>query len=375
MPKSLTKPFLLILVLLVIIGCYLVFRPFLTEILMAAVLATIFYKPFIALSKLLKGRQNIAAFLMCLLLVLVIILPSARLVIYGAEKSVATYDETIAFFSNHSLNDVFRNHLFQNTPLRLLHLDKYNFQDKALQETMLTVVKQSSSWLLSGASSIIKETSGFVFSLLLIILTMFFFFVDGKKMLNRLMYLSPLPNKYDQEIFRKFSVVSYTTLVSTFVAAFAQGVVGALGFALVGFPVFLAFVLVGILSLLPYLGSMIFYIPVGIYYLLVGEIWRGIFVLVWGAVVIGLTDNVIRAYMIKDKAEINPIFVFFSILGGIALFGFWGVIVGPLVVALAVTVIHIYELEFRDSLEIRGCEGAEKEDLLTRPRHLASEQK
>ena len=356
MPKNLTKPFLLILVFLVIIGCYLVFRPFLTEILMAAVLATIFYKPFVALTRLFKGRQNLAALVMCLLLVAVIILPSVKLLIYGAEKSVVAYDETVTFFSNHSINDVFKNDIFQKTPLRYFNFEKYNFQDKAFQETLLTTVKESSSWLLSGATTAIKETTTFIFSLLLIILTMFFFFVDGKKMLNHLMYLSPLPNRYDQEIFRKFSVVSYTTLVSTFVAAFAQGVVGALGFAVVGFPVFLAFVLVSLLSLLPYLGSMIFYVPVGIYYLLVGEIWRGIFVLVWGAIVVGLTDNVVRAYMIKDKAEINPIFVFFSILGGIVLFGFWGVIVGPLIVALAVTILHIYELEFCTNLDGTGCE-------------------
>lgn len=338
---------------------------------MAAVLATIFYKPFIALSKLFKGRRNLAALLMCLLLVLLIILPSVRLVIYGAEKSVATYDETVAFFSNHSLNDVFRDDKFQTTPLRLLHLEKYNFQDQAFQDTMLKAVKQSSTWLLSGASSVIKETSSFIFSLLLIILTMFFFFIDGQKMLKRLMYLSPLPNKYDEEIFRKFSVVSYTTLVSTFVAAFAQGIVGALGFALVSFPIFLAFVLIALLSLLPYVGSMIFYVPVGLYYLLMGDIWQGVFVLVWGAVVIGLTDNVVRAYMIKDKAEINPIFVFFSILGGIALLGFWGVFVGPLVVALAVTVFHIYELEFCNSLEGKGCQDEKNNERKEHSKHIA----
>ncbi|MFA5130988.1 MAG: AI-2E family transporter [Patescibacteria group bacterium] len=373
MPKNLTKPFLLILVVMVIFGCYLVFRPFLTEILMAAVLATIFYKPFLALTKLLKGRQNLAALLMCLLLVALIILPSVKLVIYGAEKSVAAYDDTVTFFNDHTINDVFKNRLFQATPLRLFNLESFNFQDKAFQTTILTTFKDSSTWLLSGATSAVRETTSFVLSVLLIILIMFFFFVDGKKMLQRLMYLSPLPNKYDEEIFRKFSIVSYTTLVSTFVAAFAQGIAGAIGFAIVGFPPFLAFILIALLSLLPYLGSLVFYVPVGIYYLLVGDLWQGIFVLAWGALVISLIDNVVRAYMIKDKAEINPIFVFLSILGGIALFGFWGVIVGPLLVALAVTIFHIYELEFCGSLEDAGCEDAKKEEKLDHPKHLATE--
>ncbi len=368
MPKNLTKPFLLILVLLVIIGCYLVFRPFLTEILVAAILATIFYRPFNALARFLKGRRNLAAILMCLLLVAVIILPTIRLIVYGADKSVAAYNETVSFFSDHNLNDVFRNDFFQNSALRYLNLDKYNFQDQAFQDAFLSTLKQSSDWLLSGATFAIVETTNFLVSIVLIILAMFFFFVDGKKMLTRFMYLSPLPNKYDQELFRKFRAVSYTTFVSTFVAAIAQGVVGAIGFAIVGFPAFLAGILVALLSLIPYLGSMIFYVPVGIFYLLIGDIWQGIFIFLWGAIVIGTTDNIVRAYMIKDKAEINPIFVLFSILGGIVVFGFWGVILGPLIVALAVTVLHLYELEFCGSLEGTGCEEAKKEAIEDRPK-------
>ncbi|MFZ4631637.1 MAG: AI-2E family transporter [Patescibacteria group bacterium] len=375
MPKNLTKPFLLILIFLVTIGCYLVFRPFLTEILMAAILATIFYRPFTDLSKFLRGQKHLAALLLCLLLVLVVILPSVKLMIYGAERSVETYDETVVFFSNHDLNDVFKNDIFKKAPLSYLNLNTYNFQNTEFQNTILSAFKASSGWIISVASSAITETTNFFFSLFLIILTMFFFFIDGKKMLQRLMYLSPLPNKYDEEIFRKFKVVSYTTLVSTFVAALAQGIAGAIGFAVVGFPVFLAFVLVSVLSLLPYLGSMLFYVPVGIYYLMTGEIWRGVFVLVWGFVVIGLIDNFIRAYMIKDEAEINPIFVFFSILGGIAFMGFWGVIIGPLIVALAVTVYHIYELEFCSSLDGCDCEEIKQDIKENTPKKLFQNKK
>jgi len=351
MPKKLTKPFILILVLLVMVGCYLVFRPFITEILMAAILATIFYKPYIALTKAFKGRQNLAALLMCLLLVSLVILPSVKLIIYGAEKSVVAYDETVDFFSNHNLNDVLNSNIIKKTPLRYLNINKYTLQNKAFQDTILAAAKDSSGWLISGATDIVKGTTSFVFSLILIILTMFFFFIDGKKMLTHLMHLSPLPDKYDKEIFDKFRDVSYSTLVATFVAALAQGIAGAIGFAIVGFPVFLAFILIALLSLLPYLGSVIFYLPVGIFYLLTGEIWQGIFVIAWGFLIIGTIDNVVRAYMIKGKAEINPIFVFFSILGGLTIFGFWGVVIGPLIVALAVTIFHIYELEFCDEAD------------------------
>lgn len=356
--KNLAKPFLLILVLLVLVGCYFIFRPFLIELFAAAILASVFYTPYSRLTGWLKGRRNLAALIMCLLLLVMIILPALRLLVYAGERSVTAYNASVEFFSNNSVNDFLQADFFHQGVFRYIDLSSIDFNNEAFRGTMLEALRQSSNWLISGATFALKESTSFIISLLMIVLAMFFFFVDGKSMLERLMYLSPLPNKYDEEIFRKFRAVSYTTFISTFVAAISQGVVGAIGFAIIGFPAFLAGVLVALLSLLPYLGAAIFYVPVGLYYLLIGEVWQGIFIILWGMLIISTIDNVIRSYMIKGEAQINPIFVLFSILGGILLFGFWGVLIGPLVLALTVTVFHIYELEFCEQLEGKNCEAA-----------------
>ena len=329
------------------------------EILVAAILVSIFYTPYLKLTKFLKGRQNLAALFMCLFLLMLIIIPTVRVVIYAGQESVSAYDQAVTFFNSHSVDGVLQPSALPDKLFGVIDVAKYYDNDN-FKNLFLDVLKKSSNWLLSGATILVKGTTSFVVSLFIIIITMFFFFVDGKKMMERLMYLSPLPNAYDREIFQKFRTVSYTTILSTFVTAAAQGLVGAIGFAIVGFPAFLAGVIVALLSLLPYLGSMIFYVPVGAYYLMVGKIWQGVFVLLWGLVVIGNIDNIIRAYMIKGKAQVNPIFVVFSILGGIALFGFWGVVLGPLVISIAVTIFHIYELEFCESLD-GGCASESKE--------------
>ncbi|MCX6795365.1 MAG: AI-2E family transporter [Candidatus Falkowbacteria bacterium] len=344
MPKNFAKPFLISLVLVVLIACYFVFRPFLIEIVVAAIFATVFYRPYEKLTKFFKGRKNLAALLMCLLLVAVIIIPTVKGLAYMGNKSVEAYAEATNYFSNHRATDLLQTPLAQR--LHLDDLDLVRFSKGAFGGILLGFFEKSSNWLISGATSMFVETTSFIFSLVLIIVTMFFFFVDGKKMLEAISYLSPLPDKYDNKIFQKFKEVSYTTMVSTFVVAIAQGAVGAIGFAVIGFPPFLAGILVALLSLLPYLGSMIFYVPIGLYYLLMGDVWQGIFILAWGFFIIGTIDNVIRAWMIKGKAQINPIFVVFSVLGGVMLFGFWGVILGPLIVSIAATVIHIYALEF-----------------------------
>lgn len=360
MTKNFSKPFLIALVLITLVACYFVFQPFLTEIVVAAILVTIFYKPYEKLVAFLKGRKNAAALLMCLFLVAILILPTVKLITYTAEKSVIAYTETSNYFNTHDFSDIMQNPLIQK-----LNLGNLPINNNVVKDVLLDFLQKSSNWMISGATSALVSTTNFVVSLVMIILTMFFFFVDGPNMLRRIMYLSPLPDKYDKEIFNKFREVSYTTMVSTFVVAIVQGVVGAIGFAIVGFPAFLAGVLIALLSLFPYLGSMIFYVPMGVYYLLVGQTWQGIFVLAWGFLIIGSIDNIIRAWMLKDKAQINPIFVVFSVLGGIVLFGFWGVVLGPLIVAVAATILHIYALEFCDELDsTKGEEGT-----LLQPNH------
>jgi len=341
---NLSRPFLITLLVLVLVACYLVFQPYLAEILIAAVLVSIFYKLYEKLVRFLKGRRNIAAGIMCFFLVLVIIFPIVNLIIYSGQQSVQAYQSTVQFLNENKMETVLEDSY-------LSQLNVFGFDPASIEQFIMDTLKKSSNWLVDGATTLITETTKFIFSLFMIILTMFFFFVDGKNILNKIMYWSPLKNSYDLEIFKKFRSVSYTIFVTTFVTAAAQGLVGAIGFIIIGLPAFFAGILMGFLSLLPYIGAAFIYVPVGVYLLFIGEVWKGIFLLLWGSIILGNTDNILRGYMIKGKAQVNPIFIIFSILGGIVLFGFWGVIIGPLIISIAVTVLHIYELEYANSLD------------------------
>lgn len=357
MSKNLTRPFLLIILAVILVAVYLIFQPFLTEILVAAILVSVFYGLYEKLLKFFKGRRHLTSLVMCFLLVILIILPLARLIVYAGQESTKAYSQAVEFFSQYSLDDLYSSGF----------LSSFDFIDgeNIVEEFFLDILSKTSDWLMAGATIFIKETTNFVVSLILIIITMYFFFIDGKKIMEKLMYLSPLPNSYDKEIFKKFREVSYTGMIATFVTALGQGVVGAIGFAIVGFPALFAGIIIGLLSLLPYIGSMIFYIPMSIYYLLTGQIWQGIFIFAWGMIVIGNTDHLIRALMIKGKAQVNPIFIILSIIGGISMFGFWGVVLGPLIVAIIVTIFHIYELEYCKDLDGRDCDDyPEKKDLI-----------
>lgn len=340
----LAKSFLIFLIIAILFACYKIFEPFLIIIIVATVLVTIFYTPYEQLVKLLGGRKNVAALIMCILVSILVIVPLTNFLVYTAQRSADAYESTLAFLSAKDIPEIVESQFWQK--YNLIGLDS-----EALRTTLLDTAKKVQEWLVDGAGAFLKGTTNFVFSLVMIIFTMFFFFVDGKKMLEKLMYWTPLPNKYDRAIFKKFKDVSASTMVSTFVTAIAQGLVGALGFIIVGVPAFFAGISMALLSLVPYLGAAIIWFPVAVYLLIIGKIWQGIFLIIWGAAVVGLVDNVIKAYIIKGKAQVHPIFIIFSILGGITLFGFWGVIFGPLIISLAVTILHIYEMEYGDVLE------------------------
>ncbi len=324
-----------------LVALFFLFRPFLIEIIIATAIVSVFYKPYEKLAKVLWNKKYLASFIMCLLLLLIIIIPVSRFMVYTAQKASTAY-ATVS-------NVLSQADLIQSNLLNKINASGSG--EEILKTLVIDVTSNIKDWLVSGTSAFVKGTTDFIVSLAIIILTMFFFFVEGRSLAEKIIKLSPLPTKYDMEIIRKFRAVSRTTFISVFATAFIQGLLGAIGFLIIGWPFIFIFVIMAFLSIIPYIGSSIFYVPAAIYLILTGQVWQGIFVLAWCFVVVSNIDEIIRAYIIKGKAEVNPIFVVFSIIGGISLFGFWGVIVGPLIISLVATIFHIYELEFNGSLE------------------------
>jgi len=354
MKNPLSRPFLIVLIIAVLAACFFIFRPFLIEIVMAAVLTSILYKPYEKLKKFFGGRGVPAALIMCVLSLLLIILPLSELVVYAAHQSVDTYGDTLNFINQNS--SVIHSNFLNKFGI-------FGFDTSSIRAFAADIAERSSSTIVGVATIIFKETTAFVLSLLITIFAMFFFFIDGEELIKKVSRWSPLPDEYDHRLFAKFRAVSYSAIVTTFIVILAHGLIGAIGFAIVGLPYFIPGVLITACSLVPVVGSALIYLPVGIYLLMTGSIWQGVFILLWGAVAAFVIDNFLRMSLLHGKAQINPIFVFFAIVGGTTLFGFWGVIIGPLIVSLAVTVMDLYELEFRKDLHDNEITAAEEKVL------------
>lgn len=342
--KSIANIFLFVLLGITLYLVYRLFQPFLMVILLSAMLVSMFYSPFERLATIFRGRKSLAAAVMVLLVAVVIILPTVDFLFYLSKKSLEGFGSISTWISAGQLERTVNDSIIN----RLNFIDPNVFN---IRQYLISVSDKVSQFLVSGGASLLRGTGQFLTSLVLMLFTMFFMFRDGRQLVEWVMRLTPLPNRYDRAIFEKFRNVSFSTIASTFATAIAQGLAGGIGFMIVGIPAFFPGIAMAFLSLLPYIGAAFVWLPAAIYLLVIGKIWQGVFLLVWGVAVVSVVDNILRPLLIRKRAEVHPLLIFFSIFGGIIAFGFWGMLIGPVVIAVTVTLLHIYELEYREVLE------------------------
>ncbi len=210
----------------------------------------------------------------------------------------------------------------------------------------------SSGAVLSFLEKIYGGAASFVFWIFSLFFTFFYFLVDGERIARFLKQVSPLSDGEDEELMRDFVSMSRAIMKGSLAVAIVQGVLGGIGFAAVGLssPAVWGAVM-GIFSLIPIVGTGIIWVPAGLWLFLMGEVWQGAFLLAFGAGVISTVDNILRPKLVGRDAQIHPLLVFFSTIGGISLFGVPGFLIGPIIVSFFLALVRIYGREFKRDLD------------------------
>jgi predicted PurR-regulated permease PerM len=198
------------------------------------------------------------------------------------------------------------------------------------------------------AASLASDTFTGLLSLLFALLAMYAVLRHRSRMVSTVERISPLQRSYTRALLAEFRRVGRLTISGTVVTALAQGTIAALGFWITGVPDALFFGLAtAIASLIPAVGTLLVWVPAGVYLILIGHSGRAIMEFVWGAVmVVGLSDYVIRPRLVGDRA-VPPLLVFLALFGGVYVMGLAGLIVGPVVMQLAIAVLRLYLRENR----------------------------
>ena len=206
------------------------------------------------------------------------------------------------------------------------------------------IASRSATFAASLASGTFMGALGLLFALL----TMYLVLRYWPRMTAMLELVSPLRRSYTRALLAEFHRVGRLTISGTLLTGLVQGVLAAIGYWITGVPYALFFaVATAIASLIPAVGTLLVWVPVGIYLLLIGHTARAVIEFVWGAmVVVGLTDYVIRPRLVGDQA-IPALLLFIALFGGVTVMGLAGLIIGPVLIQLAVAVLRLYARERR----------------------------
>ncbi|NCB20596.1 MAG: AI-2E family transporter [Clostridia bacterium] len=337
---NLYRPFLYFLVIISIVSVLYLLQDFLTEIVIAGMLAVFSFPLYRSLTSLLANKKSLSALIMTLLFFTIILLPIIQLTIYGAREASAWTQTGQSILSN--INQI------EDQIFSVLKISPES--QPSIRQAIASILETSGDYLLNIASNFLKNISSFFLAIFIFLFSYFYFLLHGRKLRDTFLRFSPLARKYNLDLVASFKNISQNTVWSIGVSAVIQGLLSALSLLLIGWPFMIAFVVSFTLSIVPYL-LIFLYLPIAIYLFSLGQIWTALFILAWNLLLVANLDKLIRAYVVKGKTKVNMIFMLFAILGGISLFGLAGVFIGPLIATLALKVIDIYGEVFSHKLE------------------------
>jgi len=215
-------------------------------------------------------------------------------------------------------------------------LQRFGFGDlDSMRERLASGALEGSQFLATKAFSFGQGTFQFLISFFVMLYLLFFLIRDGRDLVARIRKAIPLSDAQKRRLFSKFTRVVRATVKGNLVVAITQGALGGIIFAILGISGALLWgVLMAFLSLLPAVGAGLIWTPVAIYFLMTGATWQGIVLTLYGILVIGLVDNILRPILVGKDTKMPDYIVLISTLGGLALFGLNGFVIGPLIAAL-----------------------------------------
>lgn len=334
---------------------FLIFRPFLGSILWGLLLAFLLFPANRRLRARLNGRKAAAALILTGAVILGIVIPAAFLSVtfMGQGSDLLARLSTMA-----DQYKIARPSDILHVPVvdKVLHAiqNRIPVSPEQIQKGLVDGLTSAVQFLLTRGQSVFIGALGAVVSLFLMVFLVYFFFRDGDDFMRRTIHLIPVEEARKRRLVEHVSSVTRAVVLGSLVTALAQGACIGLGFWICRLPSPVVFgVLAAVCALLPMGGTAFVWVPGALLLGAQGRWGWAIFLAVWGALIVGSADNVLRPMLISGRAQISTLPVFFGVLGGLAAFGMIGMFLGPVLVALALELFRFAE-EDRDSDEKRA---------------------
>jgi len=346
-----SKFFFILLLLVLAVIAFLMIRPFIVTILLAAVCAYIFY-PFYKFIKKRIRSENVSAFIVTILIFTIIFLPvfflfnTLAVEIYSSYKTFQQTLTNTSFVASGCTDKSF--------VCSVINYFNSSLESSAFRANLNEMIRQGSNLILKGVSTFLLSIPGRIFQLFVMFFTLFFLLRDSRKIIQGLSYIVSIKPSHVHKILKEFDNSLYAVVYGNILIAFVQGIVAAVGFYFLKVPSFMLWGFLTIIaSLIPFIGPPIIWAPLAIFRMVNGYIlhnssifWNGIIIFLYGFFIISTIDNILKPKIIGDRAKTHPLVIFFGIIGGLAFFGFAGIILGPIILTLFWTCFDIYKTEY-----------------------------
>jgi predicted PurR-regulated permease PerM len=342
-PEIQQKTFLLLLVAVSLAFGW-ILLPFYGAVFWGSVLAIIFTPFYRWLLLMMNQRRNLAALTTLLLCLIIVILPLTLITSALLKEGLAVYQR----IRSGELNvGEYVEQIMNALPAWAVHLmNRLGIGNVAeLRDTLSNSVLQGSQLIATEALSIGQNTFEFIISFAIMLYLLFFLLRDGAVLTAKINQAIPLSMEYKHHLLSKFTTVVRATVKGNIAVALAQGLLGGMIFYFLDIQGALLWGFVmAILSLLPAVGAGLIWAPVAVYFLFTGAIWQGIVLILFGVLVIGLVDNVLRPILVGKDTQIPDYVILISTLGGMVLFGLNGFVIGPVIAALFIATWDLFSI-------------------------------
>lgn len=329
--------------------------PFWAPLLWAVIIAVLFHPMQVWLTKRWGDRPNITALTTLLVCVVLVVIPVLLLFASLVTQVLTLYEqiESGQIQPGRYVEQVRNAFPILQGVMERLHIDMDTAREHAAQAAVVV-----SQFLARNALAFGQGAFSFLLNLALMLYVTYFLLRDGSVLLDRLILAIPMGEKRKRLLFSKFAEVARATVKGNLLVAIVQGMLGGLIFWILGLPAPLLWgVVMTVLSLIPAVGAGLVWLPAALYLYAVGEWVSATVLIVYGVLIIGLADNLLRPMLVGRDTKLPDWMVLLSTLGGILMVGISGFVLGPLIAVMFVAFWQIFSREFNSRSRARSGHG------------------
>ena len=339
--------------------CWLMLKPFIGVLQWATVFVIVFYPVHKRIAHRIR-RRGLSALISSSLVIVVVVTP-LTFVALALANELGIAARMVPTYVSQLLNPA--------TPVVgriLIRLHERFGLDPQTSEAFLIEQLKSAGFLLVGQSfGLMGNIVGGIAKSFFVIFTMYYLFRDGDQIVSALPGVLPLSHKQCERLIERTTEVVSASVYGVVTIAVLQGMLGGIAFWALGVPSpILWAVVLTFVCMIPIAGSFFVWLPASIYFLLTGHLTKAVLLALWGALVISTIDNFLRPRLIKNQTKLHELFIFFSVLGGISLFGLLGIVIGPVVLAITLGLLSTFkEVASEEVTNLGTPDGSLRTDL------------